>query len=51
MQILEGLLMQSVYDRVIYVGDGRNDFCPCTRLGPSDHILARTEVWSPCVLE
>lgn len=26
----------------MYLGDGRGDLCPCTRLGPTDVILART---------
>lgn len=25
----------------MYLGDGRGDYCPCTRLGPGDCILAR----------
>ena len=27
--------------RVIYVGDGRNDFCPGTKLGSKDFLFAR----------
>ncbi|EJD02866.1 uncharacterized protein FOMMEDRAFT_107885 [Fomitiporia mediterranea MF3/22] len=30
------------YDRVIYVGDGSNDFCPVIRLREQDLILCRT---------
>ena len=38
---MEDLLLQRNYQRVVYLGDGRGDFCPCTKLGPSDHVLAR----------
>ncbi|KAI9197499.1 phosphatase phospho-type [Polychytrium aggregatum] len=30
------------YDRLVFTGDGRNDFCPMTKLGPRDVALART---------
>lgn len=26
---------------MVYLGDGRGDYCPCTKLGPDDCILAR----------
>ncbi|XP_043219719.1 pyridoxal phosphate phosphatase PHOSPHO2-like [Amphibalanus amphitrite] len=29
------------YDRVLYVGDGKNDVCPCLKLGKNDVIFAR----------
>ena len=29
------------YDRVVYIGDGGGDFCPCTRLLASDVAFAR----------
>ena len=29
------------YDRVVYVGDGRNDYCPCSRLTEDDVVLCR----------
>jgi len=29
------------YDRIIYVGDGTNDFCPATRLRSQDMVLCR----------
>ena len=29
------------YERVVYVGDGGNDFCPVRRLGPQDVALVR----------
>ncbi|GMH38066.1 hypothetical protein BSKO_05950 [Bryopsis sp. KO-2023] len=41
-QIMEGLLLGQKYDSVIYVGDGGGDYCPSTKLGPSDFVLART---------
>lgn len=40
-QVIEELLLQRNYRQVIYLGDGRGDYCPCTRLGPNDHMLAR----------
>lgn len=40
-QVIEELLLRHNYRQVIYLGDGRGDYCPCTRLGPNDHILAR----------
>ena len=43
-QILERLLLEGSYQHVVYIGDGRNDMCPCTRLGPQDAILARSQV-------
>ena len=39
--VLEKLLMAGRYRRLVYVGDGGNDFCPSCRTGPSDVILAR----------
>lgn len=29
------------YDRMFYVGDGKNDVCPCLKLGKNDVIFAR----------
>lgn len=40
-QVLEELLLEQNYERVVYLGDGGGDYCPCSRLGPNDHILAR----------
>ena len=40
-QVMERLLLQQNYSRVIYLGDGAGDFCPCTRLGSQDMVLAR----------
>eukprot|EP00951_Prasinocladus_malaysianus_P001126 scaffold7886_cov46-Prasinocladus_malaysianus.AAC.1 len=39
--IIERLLFASAYSRVVYVGDGSNDFCPSCRTGPWDVVLAR----------
>lgn len=39
--MIEELLLQHNYCQIVYLGDGRGDYCPCTRLGPNDHILAR----------
>lgn len=41
MQVLEDFLLQHNYQQVVYLGDGKGDYCPFTRLGPSDCILAR----------
>lgn len=41
-QILEQVLLAEQYQYVVYLGDARGDFCPCTRLGPTDAVLART---------
>jgi pyridoxal phosphate phosphatase PHOSPHO2 len=35
------LLSQQQYERVIYVGDGRNDYCPSTKLSPKDFVMCR----------
>jgi len=29
------------YSTIIYIGDGKNDFCPCRQLRDNDYILAR----------
>lgn len=42
LQILERVLLAEQPTRVVYLGDGRGDFCACARLGPCDAILART---------
>lgn len=31
----------SKYERIIYVGDGGNDYCPVKRLGPNDIAFVR----------
>lgn len=33
--------MRAPYKRVIYCGDGANDLCPASKLGPKDAVLAR----------
>ncbi|KAJ3318782.1 hypothetical protein HDV06_007033 [Boothiomyces sp. JEL0866] len=33
----------AAYDRLIYVGDGTNDFCPSTKLGPNDYVFPRKD--------
>jgi len=33
---------QAKYDRIIYVGDGSNDFCPILRLRKQDLVLCRS---------
>ena len=38
---MERLLLRHNYGQVIYLGDGAGDFCPCTRLGAQDTVLAR----------
>jgi len=39
---LDAFLKRSpAYDRVIYVGDGTNDFCPVLRLRSQDMVLCR----------
>ncbi|KAG0174789.1 hypothetical protein DFQ28_004475 [Apophysomyces sp. BC1034] len=30
------------FQKIMYVGDGKNDFCPATRLRPSDRLFARS---------
>ena len=32
---------EEVFSRVVYIGDGKNDFCPLTFLGPQDLALVR----------
>ena len=50
--MVEDLLLERNYQQVVYLGDGRGDFCPCTRLGPNDHVIARQTYpdGSPCAL-
>lgn len=33
---------RDAFDRVVYVGDGGNDYCPVLRLGPQDAAFVRT---------
>ena len=50
--MLEDLLLERNYQQVVYLGDGKGDYCPCTRLGPKDCVLARQSYpdGSPCAL-
>lgn len=48
--MLEGLLLEKKYDSVTYVGDGRGDYCPCTKMGPMDIILARASYSGKSIL-
>ncbi|XP_011403524.1 PREDICTED: pyridoxal phosphate phosphatase PHOSPHO2-like [Amphimedon queenslandica] len=44
----KGLIMHSIaeerstYSRIVYVGDGSNDYCAAMHLSPRDHVVART---------
>lgn len=40
--MIEELLLKERRDCVVYVGDGGGDYCPCTKLGSMDVILARS---------
>ncbi|KJE93897.1 hypothetical protein CAOG_04615 [Capsaspora owczarzaki ATCC 30864] len=39
--VLDYILDKTEYHRVVYIGDGGNDFCPSTRLCSSDVVMAR----------
>ncbi len=39
--IVEAARSKNTYDKVVYVGDGKNDVCPCLKLTKNDHIIAR----------
>ncbi|KAH6914377.1 phosphatase phospho-type [Coprinopsis sp. MPI-PUGE-AT-0042] len=39
---LEAFLADTHYDRVVYVGDGSNDFCPILRMRKQDLVLCRS---------
>ncbi|XP_067647984.1 pyridoxal phosphate phosphatase PHOSPHO2-like [Eurosta solidaginis] len=39
------------YDRVIYVGDGKNDFCPSLSMCPCDLMCARKGAWLEKIIE
>ncbi|BDA47728.1 probable pyridoxal phosphate phosphatase PHOSPHO2 [Coccomyxa sp. Obi] len=51
-KVMELLLMQHNYSRVVYLGDGAGDFCPSLRLGPRDFVLSRESypTGAPCSL-
>ncbi|CAL5221062.1 g3185 [Coccomyxa viridis] len=40
-QVLDNLLAGPRYDRIVYLGDGSGDFCPCTRLRAGDYAVVR----------
>ena len=53
-QVLDKVLAGACYDRVVYLGDGSGDFCPCTRLRPCDYALIREHyptgaLWIPSI--
>lgn len=48
--MLEGLLLGNKYGSVTYVGDGGGDYCPCTKIGPMDTILARASYSGKAIL-
>eukprot|EP00640_Fibrocapsa_japonica_P003693 CAMPEP_0113945050 /NCGR_PEP_ID=MMETSP1339-20121228/38455_1 /TAXON_ID=94617 /ORGANISM="Fibrocapsa japonica" /LENGTH=298 /DNA_ID=CAMNT_0000950447 /DNA_START=26 /DNA_END=922 /DNA_ORIENTATION=+ /assembly_acc=CAM_ASM_000762 len=46
--VLDGLLQEAKakgteFGRIIYVGDGGGDFCPCTKLRETDIVMARVK--------
>ncbi|KAI8928015.1 phosphatase phospho-type [Entophlyctis helioformis] len=41
-ELLEHMAEYGPFDRVVYLGDGHNDFCPSTKLSPSDLVLPRS---------
>lgn len=41
---LQKLIDAQHWDQVIYMGDSTNDFCPSTRLGSKDIVLARANL-------
>ncbi|KAJ3030240.1 hypothetical protein HK097_005649 [Rhizophlyctis rosea] len=41
-ELLDYIAMNGEYERLVYVGDGRNDFCPSTKLSSRDLVLPRT---------
>ncbi|GLI67566.1 hypothetical protein VaNZ11_011792 [Volvox africanus] len=58
---LQGLLEEQatrgvLYRQVVYVGDGRNDLCPCLALRPNDVVMARSgfalhKLLAPCITQ
>ena len=40
-QVLDELMAEADYERVMYLGDGSGDFCPCTKLRPCDYAVTR----------
>ncbi|KAK9905585.1 hypothetical protein WJX75_002525 [Coccomyxa subellipsoidea] len=51
-KVMEQLLLQQNYSRVVFLGDGAGDLCPSTRLGPRDFVLSREfyPTGAPCSL-
>ncbi|KAF9582566.1 hypothetical protein BGW38_000055 [Lunasporangiospora selenospora] len=43
-QELQKLIDSKAWDQVVYMGDSTNDFCPSTRLGSNDVVLARANL-------
>ncbi|GAX13590.1 pyridoxal phosphate phosphatase PHOSPHO2 [Fistulifera solaris] len=41
--VQDELQILQTYERVIYLGDGLGDFCPCHRLRETDYALARAD--------
>ena len=42
--VLKAILGRHKYSQVVYVGDGRNDMCPCVSvLNEGDHVIARKD--------
>jgi len=42
-RVLQGWLREGDYDAVVYVGDGAGDYCPATRLRPTDVLCCREQ--------
>ncbi|KNC96844.1 2,3-diketo-5-methylthio-1-phosphopentane phosphatase [Spizellomyces punctatus DAOM BR117] len=40
--LMEYIHTHGPFDHIIYVGDGRNDLCPATKLSSTDYVLPRT---------
>lgn len=40
-QIIDDIITENSYSRVVYVGDGYNDYCPAMHLSPQDCVIAR----------
>ncbi|KAJ3275523.1 hypothetical protein HDV01_000350 [Terramyces sp. JEL0728] len=44
MELLDYIKLKgNKYDRLIYFGDGTNDFCPSTKMGPNDYVFPRKD--------
>ncbi|KAJ3272666.1 hypothetical protein HK104_004419 [Borealophlyctis nickersoniae] len=40
-ELLDHIASSGAYERIVYIGDGRNDFCPATKLSSNDVVLPR----------